>query len=584
MKQFVLSLSLIIVLFCNSFSQKKQSEINSTNYEEFKKYSYLVLQYPKSNPNDKLNCVRGRSATGFFIRAKYRLFFVTNYHVVTGVEGWDPAFKNTFKNTYDSISIRYYDKAGKPHYYTIDCATINKERKLMSFTEYPDVYVIEIEIKKLRAAAIYSIEKFLPRKELKTENTDVFSFQFSLSPGNSLSHQAEQLVPKILKEIEEVRLLANNIGSLVFNTSKPTEDPRLPSWALNPSSLKAENVLLTNENFVKANDLRLSQITFNGAIDVSDSNKISAYGISKTYDNQQLPSLTLESSSLKIGNTLLTDENFVIPNNVLLAQTVFNGTIAFSDSNRISAYGIGKPYDNQQLPSLTLEASSLKIGNTLLTDENFVIPNNVLLAQTVFNGTIAFSDSNRISAYGIGRTYDNQQSPSLTLGGSSLKIGNIQLSDQMIKSNNILFQIDRSKEINGLGLYSNNKLNTNSYSFILGNTMINDDDPILMKRLDFEVFLPTLYLGKIVHPTFYNDTKVDSLNLLLTPFAYPASSGSPVFFKCAGYIGKKKIEWIELGGMQSGSNQVVNYAFLVKPEHILLKLKEALNKKKPKPF
>ena len=223
MKYFIVSFALLIVSFSNSFSQKKVLETNATNGDEIKKYSYLVLQYPKSTPNDKLNSLRESSATGFFIRAQGKLFFVTNYHVLTGVEGWNIAFRSTFKNTYDSISIRYYDKTGKPQYYTIDCATVNNERKLVSFKDYPDVFVIEIEIKKMRNAIIYSIEKFLPRQDLTAENIDAFSYQFSLSPGNNLSYQAEQLAPIILKEIQENRLLRNSIGTLDVNAIKSFE-------------------------------------------------------------------------------------------------------------------------------------------------------------------------------------------------------------------------------------------------------------------------------------------------------------------------------------------------------------------------
>jgi len=65
---------------------------------------------------------------------------------------------------------------------------------------------------------------------------------------------------------------------------------------------------------------------------------------------------------------------------------------------------------------------------------------------------------------------------------------------------------------------------------------------------------------------------IDLLNLILLPKAKKGNSGSPVFIKKSFIKRKKRIEWIEFVGVQSGKNDNYNSCYVVKSVELLKKL------------
>ena len=156
--------------------------VNHQSLTNFDKYTYLLIQYPKK-PCDKLD---GGTASGFFIRIKNRLFLVSNYHVMTGIDSW-----KVIIHDYDSIKVRYYDVTNNVGYYTINLDSINSERQVFSFSEHPDLYILEIKDFP-KDAKINSVEKILYDSLKIADTKTAFSFQFSNVPGNDLEKQTQQ--------------------------------------------------------------------------------------------------------------------------------------------------------------------------------------------------------------------------------------------------------------------------------------------------------------------------------------------------------------------------------------------------------
>ena len=156
--------------------------VNHQFLNNFDKYTYLLIQYPKK-PCDKLD---GATASGFFIRIKNRLFLVTNYHVMTGIDSWKMIIHD-----YDSIKVRYQDATNNVRYYTINLDSINSKREIFSFLEYPDLYILEINDFP-KDAKINSVEKILYGSPKTADTKTAFSFQFSNVPGNDLETQTQQ--------------------------------------------------------------------------------------------------------------------------------------------------------------------------------------------------------------------------------------------------------------------------------------------------------------------------------------------------------------------------------------------------------
>ena len=97
-----------------------------------------------------------------------------------------------------------------------------------------------------------------------------------------------------------------------------------------------------------------------------------------------------------------------------------------------------------------------------------------------------------------------------------------------------------------------------------------------MHNLNFETFLPTLYIGMILDPSVYNEPIVDKMNFLLTPSSYHGGSGSPIFFQCTSKLNNKEKVWIEFGGVQAAIESKFNSTIVVKPEQIISKIEELI--------
>ncbi len=83
---------------------------------------------------------------------------------MTGVDVYNKAW---YREQFDTIKIKYFDNKNNVQYYSIDLNPIKRNCSVISFLEYPDLYIYEI--KDFPAdAKIFSIEKFLPKKKRKS--------------------------------------------------------------------------------------------------------------------------------------------------------------------------------------------------------------------------------------------------------------------------------------------------------------------------------------------------------------------------------------------------------------------------------
>lgn len=114
--------------------------------DSLSKYSYLVQTNNKQSKSQ---------ATGFFVRYRHRLFFITAAHCLTG---WDPFGFKQIENFPDTVFIRLSNDTSKLKFLPLPVLRIKKTAKPFHVYENPDVYVVEIkEAKKYR---VFSIEQF----------------------------------------------------------------------------------------------------------------------------------------------------------------------------------------------------------------------------------------------------------------------------------------------------------------------------------------------------------------------------------------------------------------------------------------
>ena len=128
--------------------------------DSLKKYSYLLIQYNGQPDGANYAATRGDelgTATGFFVRVKHRLFLVSNYHVITSVDVYK---KERYPDQFGTIKIRYYDRYNQVRYFPVDVDSIRRSSPVISFDEYPDLYVIEIKGFP-KDAQLFSVEKIL---------------------------------------------------------------------------------------------------------------------------------------------------------------------------------------------------------------------------------------------------------------------------------------------------------------------------------------------------------------------------------------------------------------------------------------
>ena len=214
MKSYTLTLAISFCLFKLSISQEVVSEnLGDSSIESFQKYSYLLIQYPKINSIDER--LKVHHGTGFFLKVKKKLFLVSNYHVITGADG----LTLTFKNSYDSIKIPYDDVNGKQDYFTIDLRQVNSSRRILSFKQYPDVFLIQISTLP-KNAKIYAFDDMLFERPKTADRKNAFSYQYGLAPGNSIELQ----ISKLQREYNFVPAYTSGVF-FDQRSNEPTEEP-----------------------------------------------------------------------------------------------------------------------------------------------------------------------------------------------------------------------------------------------------------------------------------------------------------------------------------------------------------------------
>jgi hypothetical protein len=199
-------------IVCRSQKEITASGIDSNSkLDSLQKYSYLLVQTQNSH-NAIGYFSNNRSvgiATGFFIRTNARLFFITNYHVMTGVDVYNKAL---YQQQFDTIKIRYFDNENNVQYYSIDLNPIKRNCAVVSLLEYPDLYIYEIKDFPTDAK-IFSIEKFLYHNEKTSpERRIAFSYQFS----HGESYIELQIIALRLKSFFQPNRFANQISSPSF--------------------------------------------------------------------------------------------------------------------------------------------------------------------------------------------------------------------------------------------------------------------------------------------------------------------------------------------------------------------------------
>jgi hypothetical protein len=130
-----------MLVFFSAFKASTQDLSDSLS-----KYSYLVQTNEKGLKSQ---------ATGFFVRYKHRLFFITAAHFLTG---WDPIRFKPIENFPDTVFIRLSNDTSNLKYLPLLISGIKKTAKPLPEYESADVYVVEI--KEAKKYPVFSVEQF----------------------------------------------------------------------------------------------------------------------------------------------------------------------------------------------------------------------------------------------------------------------------------------------------------------------------------------------------------------------------------------------------------------------------------------
>lgn len=154
-------ISVLLIISCNNTGKTHNNDIDSSliksliptlfDFDSLKKYSYLV--YADVNTHIKPN------GTGFFIRDKGNLYFVSAAHVFEATGG-NVLHPTEIKNYPDTMQIIVYRKGNTLGKYKLAIGNIkNRLHSSLPFNN-PDVYAFKINEKDI-PTHIYSIEKFI---------------------------------------------------------------------------------------------------------------------------------------------------------------------------------------------------------------------------------------------------------------------------------------------------------------------------------------------------------------------------------------------------------------------------------------
>ncbi len=171
-KNALLFTALLFIL--NSFSQVKNE------YDSLEKYSYYI-----DGANFSSTQIHAYSGTGFFVRHKKKLFFITALHVLIGCMGSKDTCGLGIKNPLHPKLMNIYltnESYKENKFITIDVSVIKDTAKCPSTPITPDIFSYEVQ--NSNADTIYSIEKFL-HKKLPRKIKEIIIFGFPGSEKDS---------------------------------------------------------------------------------------------------------------------------------------------------------------------------------------------------------------------------------------------------------------------------------------------------------------------------------------------------------------------------------------------------------------
>lgn len=143
------------------------------------KYSYLIQTNNKESKSQ---------ATGFFVRHRQRLFFITAAHCLTG---WDPFGFRRIENCPDTVFIRLSNDTSQVKFLPLPVLHIKEAAKPFHAYEYPDVSVVEI--KDAKKYPVFSIEKFF--EEVQCDLAKVVWVYGYPNPENSNDYLRDRQQP-----------------------------------------------------------------------------------------------------------------------------------------------------------------------------------------------------------------------------------------------------------------------------------------------------------------------------------------------------------------------------------------------------
>ena len=196
-----------------SFSQ------HSIPDDTLSKYSYLILQ-TKTNTEDS-NGTKPLSiagyASGFFMKYNNNLFFITAYHIATGVDIYNNKLVNFF---FDSLRVRYFTKENKcQSFYLARDFQLPSEFAL--FPGKADIYIYKIDSTLLDAPGIHYIlcnpESSLLKTKSDSISTSVLIYGYNTIPRALLTDNREeqlQTIASIKPDLYKGKIYEDTTGEI----------------------------------------------------------------------------------------------------------------------------------------------------------------------------------------------------------------------------------------------------------------------------------------------------------------------------------------------------------------------------------
>jgi hypothetical protein len=123
---------LIVLILAGCINKKLHLSDTSIRYNSLSQYARVVLLLKNSKPV--------ASGTGFFLKYKNRIYFITNYHVATGYNAFN---SNQWADTDEILVSMPIDNKFIPIFPQRD---FDIERRIHNY-DYPDLYIVRLTFK-----------------------------------------------------------------------------------------------------------------------------------------------------------------------------------------------------------------------------------------------------------------------------------------------------------------------------------------------------------------------------------------------------------------------------------------------------